>query len=128
MLQEMFHQIDCNGEGSVTWDDFTTFLTLTGKYCHYVRAYPRNTYFYLLLNPLELFLFVSMNQAILHFIQYDVISCKCSIDVMKNSMNFQGRIKCPINMNEYKVEMVISTELKTCFRSLFWTFYSVLVI
>ena len=74
MLQEMFYQIDCNGEGSVTWDDFTTFLTLTGKHCHYVRAYPRNTYFYLLLNHLERFLlFISMNQAILHFIQYDYI-------------------------------------------------------
>ena len=25
MLQEMFHQIDYNGDGSVDWDEFTTF-------------------------------------------------------------------------------------------------------
>jgi hypothetical protein len=30
MLQEMFCQIDYNGDGSVNWDEFTTFLTLTG--------------------------------------------------------------------------------------------------
>jgi EF hand len=31
MLQELFLQIDFNGDGTVSWDEFTTFLTITGK-------------------------------------------------------------------------------------------------
>lgn len=30
MLQEMFHQIDYNGDGSTNWDEFTTFCVSTG--------------------------------------------------------------------------------------------------
>eukprot|EP00981_Chlorochromonas_danica_P013586 scaffold6531_cov169-Ochromonas_danica.AAC.8 len=30
MLQEMFHQIDYNGDGSTDWDEFTTFCVQTG--------------------------------------------------------------------------------------------------
>ena len=30
MIQEMFYQIDYNGDGGSDWNEFTTFLSLTG--------------------------------------------------------------------------------------------------
>ena len=31
MIQEMFLQIDYNGDGHSTWNEFTTFLSITGN-------------------------------------------------------------------------------------------------
>ena len=30
MIQEMFLQIDYNGDGGTDWEEFTTFLSITG--------------------------------------------------------------------------------------------------
>jgi Ca2+-binding EF-hand superfamily protein len=40
MLQELFLQIDFNGDGTVSWDEFTTFLTITGM--HHTRNAAEN--------------------------------------------------------------------------------------
>ena len=46
MIQEMFLQIDYNGDGHSTWNEFTTFLSITGQYstCQFCQLYLQSSF------------------------------------------------------------------------------------
>ena len=61
-----------------------------------------------------------VQQALSHIFDYslsekDALACDCAKFNYEKLVYYQDRIKCPVNMNESEVEMVISTVLKPLF-------------